>query len=156
MKIGVLISLRLFMWQQYSLQVCIITPSSTGTKFSRILECALTTIQINKTCTVRIWDKQHYYMCSDPPDCSRHFTKLKGPALMAQSDVRLTDDQEAVDWIHTRFGNILLWRLIVKYFLQSFSPFRWFKKGNWQHLVKEVHRYCLTTYKTKPAQERCG
>ena len=36
-------------------------------------------------------------------------------------------------------GNILLWRLIMKYFLQSFSPFRWFKKGSCQFLGKNVH-----------------
>ena len=29
-----------------------------------------------------------------------------------------------------QIGNILSWRLIMKYFLQSFSPFHWFKKGN--------------------------
>ena len=29
-------------------------------------------------------------------------------------------------------GNILSWRLIMKYFLQSFSPFGWFKKGSCQ------------------------
>ena len=31
-------------------------------------------------------------------------------------------------WVWPRqVGNILLWRLIMKYFLWSFSPFRWFK-----------------------------
>ena len=34
-------------------------------------------------------------------------------------------------------GNILSWRLIIKYFLRSFSPFRWFKKGSCQFLAKE-------------------
>ena len=29
-------------------------------------------------------------------------------------------------------GKILSWRLIMKYFLQSFSPFSWFKKGSCQ------------------------
>ena len=30
-----------------------------------------------------------------------------------------------------------LWRLIMKYFLWSFSPFPWFKKGSCQFLAKE-------------------
>ena len=43
-----------------------------------------------------------------------------------------------------RVGNILSWRLIMKYFLQSVSPFRWFKKGSHQFLVKECTQYWLT------------
>ena len=42
-------------------------------------------------------------------------------------------------------GNILSWRLIMKYFLWSFSPFRWFKKGSCQFLAKECAQYLLTT-----------
>ena len=45
---------------------------------------------------------------------------------------------------HTEVGNILSWRLIMKYFLQSFSPFRWFKKGSCQFLAKECAQYWLT------------
>ena len=41
-------------------------------------------------------------------------------------------------------GNILSWRLIMKYFLRSFSPFRWFKKGSCQFLAKECAQYWLT------------
>ena len=41
--------------------------------------------------------------------------------------------------------NILSLRLIMKYFLRSFSPFRWFKKGNYcQFLSKECAQYWLT------------
>ena len=36
------------------------------------------------------------------------------------------------------------WRLIMKYFLRSFSPFRWFKKGSCQFLAKECAQYWLT------------
>ena len=32
----------------------------------------------------------------------------------------------------------LSWRLIMKYFLRSFSPFRLFKKGSCQFLSKEI------------------
>ena len=42
-------------------------------------------------------------------------------------------------------GNILLWRLIMKYFLWSFFPFCWFKMGSCQFLAKE---------RMKPAQEK--
>ena len=41
-------------------------------------------------------------------------------------------------------SNILSWRLIVKYFLRSFSPFLWFKKGSCQFLAKECAQYWLT------------
>ena len=34
-------------------------------------------------------------------------------------------------------------RLIMKYFLWSFSPFRWFKKGSCQFLAKECAQYWL-------------
>ena len=47
-------------------------------------------------------------------------------------------------------GNILSWRLIMKYFLRSFSSFRWFKKGSCQFLSKEFAHYCLTAYRTIP------
>ena len=40
---------------------------------------------------------------------------------------RLTGDQEVAGSTPAEVGNSLLWRLIMKYFLQSFSPFRWFK-----------------------------
>ena len=41
-------------------------------------------------------------------------------------------------------GNILSWRMVMKYFLQSFSPFCWFKKGSCLFLVKECAQYWLT------------
>ena len=43
-----------------------------------------------------------------------------------------------------RVGNILLWRLIMKYFLRSFSPFHWVQKGSCQFLVKECAQYSFT------------
>ena len=57
---------------------------------------------------------------------------------------RPTEDQEVAGSIPAEVGNILSWRLIMKYFLQSFSPFRWFKKGRCQFLAKECAQYCLT------------
>ena len=44
-----------------------------------------------------------------------------------------------------------LWRLIMEYFLWSFSPFPWFKKGSCQFLVKECAQYWLITLRTKYA-----
>ena len=64
-------------------------------------------------------------------------------ASVAQLDARPTGDQEIVGSTPT-VGNILSWRLIMKYFLRSFSPFRWFKKASCQFLAKECAQYWLT------------
>ena len=53
-------------------------------------------------------------------------------------------DQEIMGLTPAEVGNILSWRLITKYFLWSFSPFRWFKKGSCQFLAKEYAQYWLT------------
>ena len=53
--------------------------------------------------------------------------------LDAPSDWR-PGDQEVAGSTPAEVGNILSWRLIMKYFLRSFSPFRWFKKGSCQFL----------------------
>ena len=45
-------------------------------------------------------------------------------ASVAQLDTRSTGDQEVAGSTPTEVGNILSWRLIIKYFLRSFSPFR--------------------------------
>ena len=55
-----------------------------------------------------------------------------------------TGDQEVAGSTPAEVGNILSWRLIMKYFLRSFSPFRWFKKGSCQFLAKECAQYWLT------------
>ena len=57
---------------------------------------------------------------------------------------RPTGDQEVAGSTPADVGNILSWRLIMKYFLRSFSPFRWFKKGSSQFLAKECAQYWLT------------
>ena len=57
---------------------------------------------------------------------------------------RSTGDQEVAGSTPAEVGNILSWRLIMKYFLCSFSPFRWFKKGSCQFLAKECAQYWLT------------
>ena len=44
------------------------------------------------------------------------------PALVAQLDARPTEDQEVAGSTPAEVGNILSWRLIMKYFLRSFSP----------------------------------
>ena len=58
--------------------------------------------------------------------------------------MRRPGDQEVAGSIPAEVGNILSWRLIMKYFLWSFSPFRWFKKGSCQFLAKECAQYWLT------------
>ena len=57
---------------------------------------------------------------------------------------RPTGDQEVAGSTPAKVGNILSWRLIMKYFLRSFSPFRWFKNGSCQFLAKECAQYWLT------------
>ena len=66
------------------------------------------------------------------------------PASVAQM-CRPTGDQEVAGSTPAEVGNILSWRLIMKYLLRSFSPFRWFKKDSCQFLVKECAQYWLTT-----------
>ena len=57
---------------------------------------------------------------------------------------RPTGDQEVAGSTPSEVGNILSWKLIRKYFLRSFSPFRWYKKGSCQFLAKECAQYWLT------------
>ena len=65
------------------------------------------------------------------------------PALMAQSDAPPTGDQEVIDWIPMGYCNILLWRLIMKYFLWSFSPFCCQIQNG--HLSVSGERMCTNT-----------
>ena len=73
---------------------------------------------------------------------------------------RPAGDQEVAGSTPAEVGNIPSWRLIMKYFLRSFSPFRWlimkyflwsfspfrwFKKGSCQFLAKECAQYWLTS-----------
>ena len=71
-------------------------------------------------------------MCSEPASMAQ---------LDAPSDWR---PDEVAGSTPAEVGNILSWRLIMKYFLRSFSPFRWFKKGSCQFLAKECAQYWLT------------
>ena len=57
-------------------------------------------------------------------------------ASVAQLDACLTGGQEVAGSIPAGPGNILLWRLIMKYFLQPLSLFHWFKKGSCQNMQK--------------------
>ena len=52
---------------------------------------------------------------------------MQESASEAQLDARPTRDQEVAGLTPSEVGHILSWRLIMKYFLLSFSPFRWFK-----------------------------
>ena len=60
--------------------------------------------------------------------------------------VVVAGDQEVAGSTPAEVGNILSWRLIMKYFLRPFSPFRWFKKGICQFLAEECAQYWLTAY----------
>ena len=65
---------------------------------------------------------------------------------VAQLDARLTVDQEVAGLTPAEVGNIRLWRLIMKYFLWSFSPFRWLKKGKF---FRSQLIWIYTVYKGK-------
>ena len=62
--------------------------------------------------------------CTDNGDTTNVCLPEKLPASVAQLDARPTGDQEVAGSIPAEVGNILSWRLIMKYFLRSFSPFR--------------------------------
>ena len=66
------------------------------------------------------------------------------PASVARLDAHTTCDQEVV--FSTLAGSATFFRgdLIMKYFLQSFSPFHRFKKDSCQFQVKEFAQYLLT------------
>ena len=66
------------------------------------------------------------------------------PASMAQLDARPTGDQEVGGLTPAGLATFFHGDLIMKYFLGSFSPFRWFKKGSCQFLAKECTHYWLT------------
>ena len=70
---------------------------------------------------------------------------LYQPASVAQLEARSTGDQEAADSIPTGSATFFRGDLIVKYFLRSFFPFRWFKKGGCQFLTRESAQNWLTT-----------
>ena len=53
---------------------------------------------------------------------SKHLTL--GPASVAQLDARPTEGQEVAGSTPRRVGDIVSWRLLMKHFLRSFSPFR--------------------------------
>ena len=79
------------------------------------------------------------------------WSSRKGLASLAQSC--------ASDWWSGDCGfdphqvsNILSWRLIMKYFLWSFFPFCWFKKGSCQFVAKECAQYWLPLWRTRRAQ----
>ena len=74
------------------------------------------------------------------------FKKITGhlPPRWLNWMCRPTGDQEVAGSTPAEVGNILSWRLIMKYFLRSFSSFRWFKKGSCQFLAKECAQYWLT------------
>ena len=48
---------------------------------------------------------------------------LSGPVAELDIYLRPTGDQEVAGSTPAEVGNILSWRLIMKYFLRSYSPF---------------------------------
>ena len=87
-----------------------------------------------------IW---HYFAVADANQSQGHIPYLNRPRWLSWMH-RPTGDQEVAGSTPAKVGNILSWRLIMKYFLRSFSPFHWFKKGSCQFLAKECAQYWLT------------
>ena len=56
-----------------------------------------------------------------------------------------TGDQEVAGLIPVESATFFHGDLIMKHFLRSFSPFRWFKKGSCQFLAKVCAQYWFTT-----------
>ena len=76
--------------------------------------------------------------------CTILVNRLEGQPRWLSWMRRPTGDQEVAGSTPAEVGNILSWRLIMKYFLRSFSPFRWFKKGSCQFLAEECAQCWLT------------
>ena len=70
---------------------------------------------------------RHHYLSkqTDQKHASLHyFSHIKYICCSQLLYVRPTGDQEAAGSTPAEVGNILSWRLIMKYFLRSFFPFR--------------------------------
>ena len=66
------------------------------------------------------------------------------PASVAQSDAYLIGDQEVVGSIPSGSGNIILLKLIMEYFLWSFSPSAVSRRAFVIFWQKTLHKYWLT------------
>ena len=82
---------------------------------------------------------KYYIFCDRQSD-----TSFKSSLRWLSWMRRPTGDQDVAGSTPAEVGSILSWRLIMKYFLRSFSPFRGFQKGSCQFLAKECAQYWLT------------
>ena len=78
-------------------------------------------------------------------DRSQTLHKGTLPALVAELDAHPTGDPEVVDTTPARSATFFGGDLIMKYFLWSFSPYRLYKKGSCQFLVKDCAQYWLNS-----------
>ena len=101
--------------------------------------------EIVQSLTILIWKSKIWriLLAEQQPLFSR-FTLIPSRPRWLSWMRRPTGDQEVAGSTPAEVGNIPSWRLIMKYFLRSFSPFRWFKKGSCQFLAKECAQYWLT------------
>ena len=69
------------------------------------------------------------------------------PTLVAQLNACLTGGQEVAGSTPARLATFFHGDLIMKYFLRSFSPFRYSRRvpGSCQFKAKECAQYWLTT-----------
>ena len=66
-------------------------------------------------------------------------------ASVAQLHAHSTGDQEVAGSTPDKSATFFRGDLIMNYFLRSFTPFSWFKKGSCQFLGIELAQYWLTT-----------
>ena len=103
-----------------------------------------------------------YHNLDDRP---RWLSRMHVRLVIRRSRVRSPPDPTAffrTDWSWNTFYShslpspdsravVSFWcRLIMKYFLQSFPPFRWFKKGSCQFLVQIDHEIIFTVILSLP------
>ena len=73
---------------------------------------------------LRAWTKMStFYIDVTAPKSTGIFLISRRPRCLSWMR-RPTGDQEVAGSTPAEVGNILSWRLIMKYFLRSFSPFR--------------------------------
>ena len=66
------------------------------------------------------------------------------PLSVGQSDARTTGDQEVACVVPSGSGNILSWRLIMKYFYGHSLPYADLRRSVGGFLRKNVYKYWLT------------
>ena len=115
LRLGPVVDRLIEQWeplQKYFTDLANKDPKNTPTSFAFKRSCT----RLNKQTLVEL----HFLQSVTPLCRPRWLSWMRRP----------TGDQEVAGSTPAEVSNILSWRLIMKYFLRSFSPFHWFKKGS--------------------------